>query len=51
MEFEKYPLNGMQDTAKKVLCSSRKVPFVIDRSPPNLFQLKVMLLCHQVTET
>jgi len=29
----------MQDTVEKVLCSSSRVPYIIDWSHPNLYQL------------
>ena len=36
VEFQKNPLKGRTDTAYQVICSRRKVPFIIDRSQPNL---------------
>jgi hypothetical protein len=36
MELQENPLNGRRDTAYQVICSCRKVPFIIDRSLPNL---------------
>jgi len=39
VEFQKDPWNARRSTVKKVLCSSSKVPFVIDRSQPKLYQL------------
>jgi len=34
MEFPENPLNGRRDTAKKVLYSTTKVPFIKDQSQP-----------------
>ena len=42
MEFQEDPLNGRRDTAEKVLCSSCKVPFILERSRPNLHVLYAM---------
>jgi hypothetical protein len=36
VEFQKDPWNRRQDAMEKVLCSSSKVPFVIDQSQPIL---------------
>jgi hypothetical protein len=39
LQFQWVPLNRRCDAAKKVLCTSSNVPFFIDRSQPNLYQL------------
>jgi len=39
VEFQKDPWNRRQDTVEKVLCSSSKVPYFIDRSQRNFYQL------------
>ena len=34
MGFQENPYNGVRNRAEKVLCSSCKLPFIKDRSPP-----------------
>jgi hypothetical protein len=38
LQFQIDPLNRRRDAARNVICTSSKVPFVIDRSQPNLLQ-------------
>jgi hypothetical protein len=42
VEFHENSSNGRRDAAEMVLCSSDEVPFVTDRSRPNLQVLYVM---------
>jgi len=39
MAFQKDLSNRMQDTVEKVLCSSSKVPYIIDWLHPNVYHL------------
>jgi hypothetical protein len=36
MLFQESSMNSRREMADKVLCSSSRVPFIIDGSPPNL---------------
>ena len=36
LNFHEHPLNGSGDTSEMVQYSSYKVPFIFDRSRPNL---------------
>ena len=42
-EFQENPLNGRNDTAEKVLCTSSKVPFIIDQSWPTFKVLQAVV--------
>jgi len=42
MEFQENPMIRRKDTAKKVQCSTSKIPFIIDPSSPTSQELCVM---------
>lgn len=42
MEFQENPVNRRKDTAKKVQCSTSKIPFIMDPSLPTSQEFYVM---------